>query len=74
VRSVALAMAVAAALLAVFNSSELRIFARDLPGNAITDSLVTGADRWHELMRELGPAHLRPAVRRALSAVRSARW
>ena len=74
VRSVALAMAVAAALLAVFNSSEMRVFARGLPGNAVTDVLVAGADRWHALMLELGPARLRPAVRDMFSAIRSAGW
>ena len=74
VRSVGMAMAVAAALLAVFNSSEMRSFARDLPGNPLTDALVAGADWWHAVMLDLGPAHLRPAVRDALAAVRSAGW
>jgi hypothetical protein len=74
VRSVALAMAIVAVLLAVFNSSELRMFARDLPGNAFTDALVAGADRWHALMLDLGPAHLRPAVRDVFEAIRSIRW
>lgn len=74
VRSVALAMAVAAVLLGVFNSSEMRLFVRNLPGNAATDVLVAGTDRWHALMLDLGPAHLRPAVREAFEAVRAARW
>ena len=74
VRSVALAMAVAAVLLVVFNSSEVRLFARDLPGNAVTDVLVVAADRWHALMQALGPAQLRPAVREAFEAVRALRW
>jgi hypothetical protein len=63
IRSVTMAMVIAAALLAVFNSIELRGFVRDLPGNAATDTLVAAADRWHVLMLELGPAHMRPAVR-----------
>jgi hypothetical protein len=67
-------MALAGALLAVFNSSEMRVFARDLPGNAVTDRLVVGADRWHVLMLELGPARLRPWVRDAFAAIRSAGW
>ena len=74
VRSVALAMMVAALVLAIFNSSELRGFTRDLPGNAVTDVLVEGADRWHALMLALGPAHLRPAVREVFAAIRSAGW
>jgi hypothetical protein len=74
VRTVAISMAVAAALLAVFNSSELRMFARDLPGNPVTDVLVEGADHWHALMLTLGPAHLRPLVQEAFAAVRAARW
>ena len=74
VRSVALAMAVAIALLAVFDSSELRMFARGLPGNAVTDAVVVYADCWHALMLEFGPAHLRLAVREVFSAVRFAGW
>ena len=74
VRSVALTIAVAVALLAVFNTSEMRSFARDLPGNAVTDVLVAGADRWHALMLALGPARLRPAVREMFSTIRAARW
>ncbi len=74
VRSVALAMAIAAILLAVFNSSEMRAFARDLPINSFTDVLVEGADEWHALMLDLGPAQLRPIVREAFSTIRSATW
>jgi hypothetical protein len=74
VRSVALAMAMAAILLAVFNSDEMRAFARDLPINSFTDVLVEGADKWHALMLELGPARLRPIVREAFSTIRSATW
>lgn len=74
VRSVGLAIAVAAVLLAVFDSGELRMFCRDLPGNAVTDVLVAGADRWHALMLDLGPAHLRIAVRDVFDAIRSVRW
>lgn len=73
-RSVALAMAVAAILLAVFNSSEMRAFARDLPVNSFTDVLVEGADQWHALMMEIGPARLRPVVREVFSTIRSATW
>ena len=74
VRTVVQAMVIAALLLAIFNSSELRGFIRDLPGNAATDMLVAGVDHWHELMLKLGPAHVRPAVRKAFSAIHSARW
>ena len=74
VRSVALAFAIAAVLLAVFNSSELRHFTRDMPGNAFTDTLVAGADQWHALMQQLGPARLRPAVREVFEAIHALRW
>jgi hypothetical protein len=74
VRAVGLAMIVAAVLLALFNSSELRGFTRDLPGNSVSDALVVGADRWHELMLQLGPARVRPAVRDLFLAIRGIAW
>ena len=44
------------------------------PGNAFTDVLVRGADRWHTLMEELGPAQVGPAVREGFGRIRDIRW
>jgi hypothetical protein len=73
-RSAAGAMLIAFALFLVFQSEGLRHFARDLPGNAFTDVLVQGADRWHGLMERLGPARVQPAVRGFFEYVRYIRW
>jgi hypothetical protein len=61
-------------LVIVFGSAGMRHFARDLPGNEVTDLLVAGADQWHELMLELGPARVQPAVRAAFAHIRAADW
>lgn len=73
-RTAAGVMAVAALLLAVFASNELRLFARDLPANNFTDRIVYLTDDWHELMIELGPARVRGHVREAFDALREVKW
>ncbi len=73
-RSAAAAMLVAFALFTLFESEGIRHFTRDLPGNAVTDVMVRGADRWHALMLRLGPARVAPAVRDAFERLRQARW
>jgi len=73
-RRAAGAMLIAFALFLVFESEGLRHFTRDLPGNAFTDVLVYGADRWHGLMERLGPAQVEPAVREVLERIRYIRW
>jgi hypothetical protein len=67
-------MLVAALVLAVFASRELRLFARDLPGNRVTDVLVAAADGWHGAMQRLGPARISPAIRRIFQRWRDASW
>ncbi len=74
VRGAAVAMLIAFALFALFESEGIRHFTRDLPGNAVTDALVRGADGWHALMEELGPARLQPAVQDTFDRVRHIRW
>ena len=74
VRGAAVAMLVAFALFALFESEGIRHFTRDLPGNAVTDVLVRGADRWHALMEDLGPARLEPTVRDGFDRIRQIRW
>jgi hypothetical protein len=74
VRTAAIAMVIAIALFAVFGSNGMRQFSRDLPGNRLTDVLVNGADRWHALMLQTGPAHVGPLIREAFSRLQSATW
>ncbi len=74
VRGAAIAMLIAFALFALFESQGIRHFTRDLPGNAFTDVLVGGADRWHALMVDLGPARVERAVRDGFDRIRHIRW
>lgn len=73
-RAAAGAMLIAFALFLVFESEGLRHFTRDLPGNTVTDVMVSAADRWHGLMERLGPAQVQPAVRGVFERVREIRW
>jgi hypothetical protein len=73
-RGATIAMLIAFALFALFESQGIRHFTRDLPGNAFTDVLVRGADQWHTLMEKLGPARLEPAVRDGFDRIRHIRW
>lgn len=74
VRRAGIAMLTAFALMAVFNSSGLRSWARDLPPGWVADEAVAGADAWHSLMVELGPAAVRPAAHALLERVRKLAW
>lgn len=74
VRHAGVVMIVAFALMALFNSSELASYARDLPAGWLADALVAGADRWHALMVALGPAEVRPAFTEALAWMRARSW
>ncbi|MCW5774480.1 MAG: hypothetical protein KIT16_22740 [Rhodospirillaceae bacterium] len=67
-------MAVAFALMLVFNSSGLKSYARDLPDGWVADTLIVQADRWHALMQAIGPAKFRPAIHELLEALRNADW
>lgn len=73
-RSAAIAMLIAFALFALFDSEGIRHFTRDLPGNAATDALVDVADEWHGLMERLGPAQVGPAVREQFERLHDLQW
>jgi hypothetical protein len=73
-RAAAIAMLIAFAIFAVFDSQGARHFTRDLPGNAFTDILVNAADEWHGLMVRLGPAEVGPAVRDRFEQVKHLGW
>lgn len=74
VRRAGVAMLVAFALMAIFNSSGLSSWARDLPPGWIADEAVAAADAWHALMIELGPASVQPALRDAVEFARKRSW
>lgn len=74
VRASLLVMTIAAVVLAVFASRELRLFARDLPGNCVSDALVIAADGWHGAMQQLGPARLSPFLRDLFRDGRKKTW
>ena len=69
-----IALLVAFALFAVFYSQGATRFARNLPGNAVTDIVVNTADAWHGLMLEMGPAHLAPAIRGVFRYLHDLSW
>lgn len=73
-RKATAAMLVAFALFAIFYSEGAARFARNLPGNALTDVLVNTADAWHDLMNGLGPARLAPAIRDAFERLHGLSW
>ncbi len=73
-RKAAAAMLTAFALFAVFYSQGAAHFARNLPGNAVTDVLVNAADAWHGLMMDMGPAHLAPAIRGLFQDLHDLSW
>ena len=74
VRAATAAMLTAFALFGVFGSQGIRHFARDLPGNAMTDLAVRAADRWHALMLDFSPGRVEPALRNAVERLRALRW
>jgi hypothetical protein len=74
VRRAGIAMLVAFALMAAFNSGGLRSWTRDLPPGWVADQAVAGADAWHALMVALGPAAVRPAVHAMFESVRRTKW
>ena len=74
VRRAGWAMIIAFVLMAVFNSSGLRSWARDLPPGWVADRAVAGADAWHALMADVGAAELRPAVHGFFERVRGVQW
>jgi hypothetical protein len=74
VRRAGIAMLIAFALMALFNSTGLRSWARDMPPGWVADQAVAGADAWHALMVELGPASVRPIVHGVLEDLRKTQW
>lgn len=74
VRHAGAVMLIAFALMAAFNSSGLRGFARDVPEGWLADELVVRSDQWHALMLELGPARVRPAASDMFERLRAIRW
>jgi len=67
-------MTTAMLLLLVFNSGGLRTWARNLPGNSISDALVSCADSWHAYMQQVGTAAPKEAVQDAVAEFRRQGW
>jgi hypothetical protein len=67
-------MSVAALVLLAFNSTGLRSWLRDLPGNATTDILVERADQWHSLMQRAGLTIPKKTIQNAVTEFREASW
>jgi hypothetical protein len=74
VRRAGIAMLIAFALMALFNSTGLRSWARDMAPGWVADQAVAGADAWHALMVELGFASLRPIAHGVLEDLRKTQW
>lgn len=74
VRDGIVAMATAALLLLLFNSGGLQGWARNLPGNSVSDVLVSYADRWHSLMQRIGTATPKDTVQTVVSDFRQYGW
>lgn len=74
IRDGIVAMATAMLLLLVFNSSGLQEWARNLPGNIMSDLIVSYTDRWHAFMQQIGTATPKDAVQTAVSEFRDYGW
>lgn len=59
-------MAIALAIMLVFNSHGLAKWSRDLPPSTFTLHVADAAAWWHELMTTLGPAKAFDALRDAI--------
>lgn len=59
-------MAIALAILLVFNSQGLAKWSRDLPPSTFNLQVADAATWWHELMLKLGPAKAFEALRGAI--------
>lgn len=68
------AMLIAIVILALFNSAGFTTYARDLPGNAFSDRLVAVADRWDDIMIELGLTSVSEEVRRIFLDLKETQW
>ena len=56
-------MLVAMLFLAVFNSSSLQTWSYDLQPSPVNDMISLNAERWHNLMEELGAAAVTELIR-----------
>ena len=74
VRDTGIIMVTVMLLLLVFNSSGLQRWARDLPGNSLSDVLVHYTDSWHGLMQQIGTAAPKETVQNALAEFRQYSW
>lgn len=74
VRDGVIIMTIASLILLFFNSDGLRLWARNLPGNAASDVLVNAADDWHELMVQTGFAAPKRVVQQLVTGTQDLEW
>ena len=68
------AMLIAVVFLALFNSEGFTIYARDLPGNAFSDQVVTLADWWHDRMTDVGLTRVTEEIREVFLSFKETEW
>ena len=68
------AMLIAIVFLALFNSAGFTTYARDLPGNAFSDWLVTVADQWNDLLTAAGLTMVIEEVREVFLSLKETEW
>ncbi len=68
------AMLIAVVFLALLNSNGFTTYARDLPGNAFSDWLVSAADQWNELMDAAGLTSVADDIREVFLSLKDTEW
>ena len=65
---------IAAAILAIFNSEGLRLYAGDLAEESLGRPLLTASEAWDGAMERIGAKRLGEGVRTLVAGLREARW
>lgn len=67
-------LVIAAAILAIFNSEGLRLYAGDLAEESLGRPLLTASEAWDGAMERIGAKRLGEGVRTLVAGLREARW
>jgi hypothetical protein len=68
------ALVIAAAILAIFNSEGLRLYAGDLAEERFGRPLLTASEAWDGAMERIGAKRVEEGVRTIVAGLREARW
>jgi hypothetical protein len=68
------ALVIAAAILAIFNSEGLRLYAGDLAEESLGRPLLTASEAWDRAMDHVGAKRVEEGVRTLVAGLREARW